>query len=170
MRSRPMPSGGRARRSSGATAPASRSATSASPKTAIGTPRPASRPISWSAPTGSSSSTRDSGARSPALSRRSGATALHTIERVGWPRCHFVYAVAPDDMSASEANDVFNAFLEGSGRGLPVFHDHFTGEPHGGIAVFEVRDDDEEAALTDPAPLAGWRVAVHPLTFSLSGV
>jgi hypothetical protein len=73
-------------------------------------------------------------------------------------------------MSASEANDVFNAFLEGSGRGLPVFHDHFTGEPHGGIAVFEVRDDDEEAALTDPAPLAGWRVAVHPLAFSLSGV
>ncbi len=86
------------------------------------------------------------------------------------PRCYIVYAVAPQGTSAREANDLLNAFIEAPGRGLPVFHDHFTGAPHGGVAVFEVRSEDEEARLADHAPLSGWDVGVHALTFSLTGV
>jgi hypothetical protein len=89
---------------------------------------------------------------------------------VAWPRCYLVYALAPEGTPAGEANDLLNAYLEAPGRGLPIFHDHFTREPHGGIAVFEVRTDDEETGLTDVAPLDGWAVAVHPLAFSLTGV
>ncbi len=86
------------------------------------------------------------------------------------PRCYLVYAVAPEGTSAREANDLLNSYIEAPGRGLPVFHDHFTGEPHGGVAVFELRTDDEAARLTDLGPLAGWEVAVHALTFALTGV
>jgi hypothetical protein len=89
---------------------------------------------------------------------------------VALPRCYLVYAVAPEGTSAREANDLLNAFIEAPRRGLPVFHDHFTGEPHGGVAVFEVRSEDEEAQLADHAPLSGWDVGVHALTFSLTGV
>jgi hypothetical protein len=89
---------------------------------------------------------------------------------VALPRCYLVYAVAPEGTSASDANDLLNAYVEAPDRGLPVFHDHFTGEPHGGVAVVEVRTEEQEARLTDPGPLAGWKVAVHALTFSLTGV
>jgi hypothetical protein len=81
-----------------------------------------------------------------------------------------VYAIAPKGTSARDANDAVNAYIDESGRGLPVFHDHFTGRPHGGIAVLEVRGADEEALLADLGPLAGWEVAVHALTFSLTGI
>lgn len=83
-------------------------------------------------------------------------------------RCCLVYAVAPTSMSASEANDALNAYIEDRDRGVAVFHDHFTGSPHGGIAVFDVRSEDELAMLDDPGPLAGWQLQVHALTFSLS--
>ena len=89
---------------------------------------------------------------------------------LAFPRCYLVYAVAPAETSARDANDLLNAYVEGAGRGLPVFHDHFTGEPHGGIAVLEVRNDEEAGRLDDPGPLAGWQVATHPLTFALTGV
>jgi len=89
---------------------------------------------------------------------------------VALPRCYLVYAVAPTGTSARDANDLLNAYIEAPGRGVPVFHDHFTGEPHGGVAVFEVRSEEEEARLADYAPLSGWEVAVHSLTFSLTGV
>jgi hypothetical protein len=86
------------------------------------------------------------------------------------PRSYLAYAVAPEGTSARDANDLLNAYIEAPGRGLPVFHDHFIGEPHGGVAVFEVRTEEEEARLADPGPLAGWEVAMHALTFSLTGV
>lgn len=89
---------------------------------------------------------------------------------MGLPRCYLVYAVAPPGTSARDANDLVNAYLEEPGRGLPVFHDHFTRDPHGGVAVFEVRTEDEEARLTDLGLLVGWEVAVHAFTFSLTGV
>jgi hypothetical protein len=89
---------------------------------------------------------------------------------VAFPRCHLVYTVAPDGISAREANDVLNAYIGTPERGLPVFHDHFTGKPHGGFVVFEVRTEDEEAALSDPGLLAGWDISVHALTFALTGV
>jgi hypothetical protein len=89
---------------------------------------------------------------------------------VALPRCYLVYAVAPDGTSARDANDLLNDYIEAPGRGLPVFHDHFTGSPHGGVAVLEVRSEDEEARLADHSALPGWDVAVHALTFSLTGV
>jgi hypothetical protein len=85
-------------------------------------------------------------------------------------RCYVVYAVAPPEVSASEANEAFNAYIEDRRRGVVVFHDHFTGSPHGGIAVFDVRTEDELALLDDSGPLSGWELGVHALTFSLSAV
>jgi hypothetical protein len=42
------------------------------------------------------------------------------------PRSHLVYAVAPDGMSAREANDLLNASIGTPERGLPVFHVHWS--------------------------------------------
>ena len=89
---------------------------------------------------------------------------------MAFPRCHLVYAVAPDGVSARDANDLLNAYIGLPDRGLPVFHDHFTGKPHGGFAIFEVRNADEEARLADPGLLAGWDLSSHALTFALTGV
>jgi hypothetical protein len=86
------------------------------------------------------------------------------------PRCYLVYALAPESFSASRANDALNAYIEDRGRGIVVSHDHFAGSPHGGLAVFDVRTQDELATLDDPGPLDGWDVHVHALTFSLSAV
>ena len=85
-------------------------------------------------------------------------------------RCVLVYAVAPEGMAASEANDLLNSFIGESGRGLIVTHDHFIGSPHGGFAVFEVTTEAEEAKLADPGPLEGWQITSRPLTFSLTAV
>ena len=84
-------------------------------------------------------------------------------------RCHLVYALAPDGVSAREANDLLNEYVADESRGLAVWHDHFVGE-HGGAVVLDTRDDDEAARLGDPGPLEGWRLSVHPLTFSLSAI
>jgi hypothetical protein len=79
-----------------------------------------------------------------------------------------VYAVAPEGTTAAEANDLVNEYVEDKRRGLAVFHDHFTGRPHGGFVVLDARDTDELTLLDDPGPLAGWETAVHPLTFALA--
>jgi hypothetical protein len=85
-------------------------------------------------------------------------------------RCYLVYALAPAGTSAREANDRLNDYVADERRGLAVWHDHFVGT-HGGAVVLDVRSDEEEAALLgQPGPLAGWSLAVHPLTFSLSAV
>jgi hypothetical protein len=85
-------------------------------------------------------------------------------------RCFLVYAAAPDEMSAREANDLLNRYIGEEGRGLIVSHDHFVGRPHGGFAVFEVGDEAQVAKLADPGPLEGWKISSHPLTFSLTAV
>jgi hypothetical protein len=79
-----------------------------------------------------------------------------------------VYAVAPEGVGARQANDRFNDYISDRGRGFVVFHDHFTGKPHGGVAVFDVRDAEAYARLSDAGPLEGWEVAVHALTFALA--
>jgi len=84
-------------------------------------------------------------------------------------RCHLVYALAPEGVSAREANDLLNEYVADESRGLAVWHDHVVGE-HGGAVVLDTRDDDEAARLADPGPLEGWRLSVHPLTFSLSAI
>jgi hypothetical protein len=85
-------------------------------------------------------------------------------------RCFLVYALAPKGMSASEANDLLNDYIGEPGRGLIVSHDHFTGRPHGGFAVWEVQTEEEEARLADPGALEGWQLTSHALTFSLTAV
>jgi hypothetical protein len=84
-------------------------------------------------------------------------------------RCFLVYALAPEGTTAREANDRLNEYLADPRRGVAVWHDHFVGA-HGGAVVLEVRSEEEHARLEDPGPLAGWSIAVHPLTFSLSAV
>jgi hypothetical protein len=81
-------------------------------------------------------------------------------------RCHLVYALAPAGVNAREANDLLNEYVEDRRRGISVFHDHFTGKPHGGVAVWDVQTKDEEALLSDPGPLAGWDVRTHPLVYA----
>jgi len=84
-------------------------------------------------------------------------------------RCYLVYALAPEGTSPREANDLLNAYVADDSRGLAVWHDHFIGA-HGGAVVLHVRSDAERALLEDPGPLAGWRLAVHPLMYSLTAV
>jgi hypothetical protein len=85
-------------------------------------------------------------------------------------RCFLVYAVAPEGMSAADANDLLNRYIGEPGRGQIVTHDHFIGKPHGGFAVFEVSTDEEQAKLSDPGLLEGWQLTSRPLTFSLTAV
>jgi hypothetical protein len=85
-------------------------------------------------------------------------------------RCYLVYATAPDGVSARAANDALNEYVADGRRGIPVFHDHFTGKPHGGVAVFYPRTAEEAAHLDEPGPLEGWEVVVHALTFALAPV
>jgi hypothetical protein len=84
-------------------------------------------------------------------------------------RCFLVYALAPEGTTAREANDRLNEYVADRRRGLSVWHDHFVGT-HGGVVVLDVRTEEEQALLDDPGPLAGWRISVHPLTFSLSAL
>jgi hypothetical protein len=86
----------------------------------------------------------------------------------GQARCYLVYALAPAGLAARAANDALNTYIGEGGRGLPVFHDHFTGKPHGGLAVFYVSAAEELARLDDPGPIAGWTITVHPLVFALA--
>jgi hypothetical protein len=84
-------------------------------------------------------------------------------------RCYLVHALAPAGVNAREANERLNTYVADARRGVAAWHDHFVGE-HGGAVVLDVRSDAERALLDHPGPLAGWQLAVHPLTFSLTVV
>jgi hypothetical protein len=84
-------------------------------------------------------------------------------------RCHLVYALAPEGAGAAQADDLFNNYIADRSRGLCVYHDHFIGQ-HGGVAIFAVRTESERDALGASGPLEGWRIEVHPLTFSLTAM
>ena len=86
----------------------------------------------------------------------------------GKQRCYLVYALAHETVSARDANDLLNDYIAHRRGGVVIFHDHFTGKPHGGLAVFDVRDEESYGLLDDPGPLNGWDVRVHALTFSLA--
>ena len=79
-----------------------------------------------------------------------------------------MYAVAPEGVTAREANDLLNQYVEDRTRGFVIFHDHFTGKPHGGVAVFDIRTREAFDRLEDDGPLAGWNLFTHALTFSLA--
>jgi hypothetical protein len=85
-------------------------------------------------------------------------------------RCYLVYATVPEGVSARAANDALNEYVADGRRGIPVFHDHFTGKPHGGVAVFYPRTADEVALMDAAGPLEGWGVNIHALTFALTPV
>ena len=89
------------------------------------------------------------------------------LER-GKQRCYLVYAVAPDGVTARQANELLNQYVEDRRRGFVVYHDHFTGKPHGGIAVFDIRNREAHDLLDEPGPLEGWELSTHALTFSMA--
>jgi hypothetical protein len=91
------------------------------------------------------------------------------VEASETTRCHLVYALAPDGLPARDANRLFNDYIGDERRGLVIYHDHFIGR-HGGIAVFEIRTDEERELLADPGPLSRWKIESHPLVFSLTGL
>jgi hypothetical protein len=89
------------------------------------------------------------------------------IRRVSKPRCFLLYALAPAQLAAIEANRVFNEFIADPSLPLPVFHDHFIGRP-GGIAIFFIEDPTQRDALLGAPHLSGWDVEIRPLVFSYS--
>jgi hypothetical protein len=91
-------------------------------------------------------------------------------KRIRKPRCFLLYALAPADLPAAEANRILNAFIGDPSLPLAVFHDHFIGQA-GGIVIFYVETAKERdallAALTQTY-LDGWHVEIQPLIFSHS--
>jgi len=55
-------------------------------------------------------------------------------------RCFLVYALAPESMSARDANELLNEYIGQTGRGQIVSHDHFIGQPHGGLCDLRSAD------------------------------
>ncbi len=88
-------------------------------------------------------------------------------KRISKPRCFLLYALAPSELPASEANRILNAFIGDSALPLAVFHDHFIGQP-GGIVIFYVETTEERDALLSQTYLDGWHVEIQPLIFSHS--
>lgn len=83
------------------------------------------------------------------------------------PRCVLVYALAPREMPASEANQIFNKFIGDTDLPLVVFHDHFIGHA-GGVAIFYVKSGEEMDSLFHQTHLPGWTLDFRPLVFSHS--
>lgn len=92
---------------------------------------------------------------------------MKEIRRTQNPRCFLVYALAPADMPAAEANRAFNQFVSDRTLPLVVTHDHFIGHP-GGFAIFVVQSVAERDRLLDGERLPDWQVEFHPLIFSRS--
>jgi hypothetical protein len=88
-------------------------------------------------------------------------------KRIQKPRCFLLYALAPGGMAAAEANRILNQFIGDPSLPLPVFHDHFIGQP-GGLVVFYVQTPQERDALLEQKHLDAWRVEVQPLIYSHS--
>jgi hypothetical protein len=88
-------------------------------------------------------------------------------KRIRQPRCFLLYALAPSDLPAAEANRVLNAFIGDPHLPLAIFHDHFIGQPSG-IIIFYVATAEERDALLTQTYLEGWHVEIQPLIFSHS--
>lgn len=89
------------------------------------------------------------------------------IKHIQKPRCFLLYALAPEGMPASEANRILNSFIGDPSFPLPIFHDHFIGQP-GGIVIFYVETTQQRDALLSQNHLEGWHVEIQPLIFSHS--
>jgi hypothetical protein len=88
-------------------------------------------------------------------------------KRIRKPRCFLLYALAPADLPAAEANRMLNTFIGDPALPLAIFHDHFIGQP-GGIVIFYVETGEERDGLLAQTHLQGWRVEIQPLIFSHS--
>ena len=81
-------------------------------------------------------------------------------KRIQRPRCFLVYALAPQNLSAAEANRIFNEFIDDQNLPLVIYHDHFIGQP-GGLAIFFVDTPEARDALLNQKHLEGWRVEIQ---------
>ena len=88
-------------------------------------------------------------------------------KRIQKPRCFLVYALAPENLPAAEANQIFNYFIGDRNLPLALYHDHFIGQP-GGLAIFYVDNPEARNALLNQKHLDGWKVDYQPLIFSYS--
>ena len=88
-------------------------------------------------------------------------------KRIQKPRCFLVYALAPENLPAAEANQIFNNFIGDRNLPLAIYHDHFIGQP-GGLAIFYVDNPEARNALLNQKHLEGWQVDFQPLIFSYS--
>ena len=89
------------------------------------------------------------------------------VMRVTKPRCFLLYALAPEGVTAAQANQQLNAFIADPRLPLALFHDHFIGRP-GGLVIFFAETVAEREALAAAEGLPGWQIDVHPLIFSHS--
>jgi hypothetical protein len=89
------------------------------------------------------------------------------VKRIQKTRCFLLYALAPSDLPAAEANRILNEFIGDSSLPLAIFHDHFIGKP-GGVVIFYVETAGERDALLTQKYLDGWQVEIQPLIFSHS--
>ena len=89
------------------------------------------------------------------------------VKRIRKPRCFLLYALAPADLPAADANRILNTFIGDPALPLAVFHDHFIGQP-GGVIIFYVESIEEREALLAQKHLVGWHVEIQPLIFSHS--
>jgi hypothetical protein len=88
-------------------------------------------------------------------------------KRIQKPRCFLVYALAPKNLPAADANRIFNEFIGDLDLPLVVYHDHFIGQP-GGVAIFYVDRPEAREALLNQKHLEGWQIDIQPLVFSYS--
>lgn len=89
------------------------------------------------------------------------------ITRLQKPRCYLLYALAPDSVSPSQANQTINQICADDQLPLALYHDHFIGQV-GGIVMFYAETPEERKALQTmmPTHLQGWTYHLHPLIYS----
>jgi len=83
------------------------------------------------------------------------------------PRCYLVYAIAPKNVKASQANRTINDLIADPDMPLALWHDHFLGGP-GGCIVFYVKSAEQQQALFNNNYLTNWHVDYRPMVFSFS--
>ena len=87
------------------------------------------------------------------------------LDRIRKPRCFLLYALAPNNLPAAEANHILNATLGDPSLPLAISHDHFIGQA-GGFVIFFVETQTEREALLRQNYLQGWHVELQPLIYS----
>lgn len=89
------------------------------------------------------------------------------ITRIRKPRCFMLYALAPDNITPSQANQTINQLCQDKDLPLTIYHDHFLGQA-GGIIIFFATTPEERNILQNKVELIleEWQYTLHPLIFS----